>query len=110
MIDSRLVDYDPLLKRTRKVHFDPIDDNFVLESKTDVTDLIEANKALYAQTDEHARWGEGRIVARIPMSEYYRMKAEGSIDADGEADTVPLMRVLQDPAFQDWRTRPGRLI
>lgn len=110
MIDSMVVDYDAQLKRKRTVHYDPIADNFVLESKTDVTDVIERNKALYNATDERASWGDGRVVASIPMTDYYRMKAEGSIDADGEADPVPLMRILQDPAYRDWRTRPGRLI
>jgi hypothetical protein len=110
VIDKSFVDFDPALKRSRSVHYDPIADNFVLESKYDVTDVIERNKALYNATDERARWGEMTLVGSIPLSDYYRLKAEGAIDADGEADAVPLMRILQDPAYRDWRTRPGRLI
>ena len=52
----------------------------------------------------------GQVFGIYALSEYYRMKAEGQIDADGEADPKALMRILQDPAFRDWRVRPGRLV
>lgn len=111
MIQTQIVDFDPVLKRRRTVHYDPIEDNFILESETDVTDVIEANKRAYDAVDERARWGDVNRVASIPMTEYYRLKREGIIDAEGEVQgEKDLLRVLQDPANLKFRTRPGRLI
>lgn len=112
MIDTRFVDYNPQLRRQRLLHYDPLTDEFVLESKQDITDIIELNRAQYAATDERAPWGKwGAHVGRIPASEYWRLKREGVIDSDGEVQgEKELLKLLMDPDYRGFRTRPGRLI
>ncbi len=52
-----------------------------------VRDVIEANKAIYNAVDEKANWtGEWHLVASIPESLYYKMKAEGKIQVKASKD------------------------
>jgi hypothetical protein len=55
--------------------------------------------------DEKAAWkGEWHLVASIPESLYYKMKAEGKID-----DQEYMKRWLNDSDNQFFRTRPGKV-
>lgn len=110
-MEKRILDYDPELGRTRYFHSDATGDEFVVESVYDVTDVIEANKAEYAQTDEHAKWGELQRVGSIPMHIYMQLIAEKKIDGDGTChDPQQLLKWLSDRDNLAFRTRPGRLI
>jgi hypothetical protein len=110
MIETQVLDYDPLLKRTRKMHYDPLNDNFIIESVHDVQDILDANSAKRALTDERSRWGEVTQVASIPMHLYYQWKKDGVIDVDGKVeDDESVARVLNDNTFSKLRTRHGRI-
>jgi hypothetical protein len=55
--------------------------------------------------DEKANWtGEWHLVASIPESLYYKMKAEGKID-----DQEYMKRWLNNSDNQFFRTRPGKV-
>lgn len=108
---SRELSYDPIT-RTRKIfHADETGTNYTVEKRQDVTDILERNKALMAQTDERARWGEMTQVASVPLAVYEQWIQDGVIDRDGNVhDDKAVLRVLQDPEWAKLRTRPGRLV
>lgn len=110
-MESRFLDYDPELKRTRIFHSDSTGDEYAIESVYDVGDIVELNRAKLAQTDERAKWGEWSQVGSIPMHIYHQLIADGVIDGDGTChDPAPLLKYLSDRDNLDFRTRPGRLI
>ena len=108
------LEYDSVLKRRKTFHV--LADGYAIEEQTDVTDIIEANKAQYAAIDERAPF-KGELldgqtkVASIPMVTYFKLVREGIIDPEGNChDDARLLRWLQDRANLHFRTRPGRLI
>lgn len=100
---SRLLDFDSLTNARDIFHYDHTDDTFVVKNIQDVTAIVEANKAEYNQTDEHARWGEFRRVASIPMNIF--MELQKKIRGDNAA----LLKWLDDRDQSAFRTRPGKL-
>ena len=110
---TSVMTYDPIRKKKTLVHHAYGEDTAIFQSITDVTDIIELNKAQYAITDERAGWkGDIHMVARIPLDTMFRLKQEGKIDRDGfatEEGSAQLMKLLDDPSYRDLRTRPGRL-
>jgi hypothetical protein len=108
---KKFLSFDPITKVEQTFHSDFDGENFVIETKHDVTDIVEQNKARFAATDERARWGELTQIASIPMPLYFDLIARGVIDKDGHCnDDQALLRFLSDPANAHFRTRPGRLI
>lgn len=108
---KRLLERDPLTRTEKWFHWDATGDNYAVETKQDVSSIIEANKAEYAATDEHAPWGEMRRIGSIPMPLYYELQQKGVIDPFGEVkDEKPILKFLADRDNLDFRVRPGRLI
>lgn len=108
---KKLLEYDPVTGTKKFFHADATGDNFMVETIHNDTDLVEANQAEYAATDERERWGDLTKVGSIPMWLYMKWQREGVIDGDGNAkDDTQLLRKLQDRDFLHFRTRPGRLV
>lgn len=102
---SRLFDEDPLGGTRTIFHFDPETEAITLETQSDVTAAVEANRWLHNQYDERANWkGDIHRVASIPMALYYDLKAKGIID-----DEKALSKWLNDSENRFFRTRPGRV-
>lgn len=93
--------------------YDDTDDTVTLRTVQDVEPIIEMNKALYAQTDEKARWGEWNHVAQIPLHILDKWIEEGIMERDGRGwtfkDNKEALKRLDDPDFRYFRTRPGKL-
>jgi hypothetical protein len=53
-------------------------DHFVIENKQDVQDLVDFNKHEFDSNTN--RWGDGRIVARIPMTTVIELQRRGIWD------------------------------
>jgi hypothetical protein len=104
MTEKKLFDKDDALGITRIWHYDADTDKATIETRQDVSKIIEENKQEYAQIDENARWGEWTRVASIPMSIYFKMKAEGKLD-----DEAYMKRWLNDPDNKYFRTRSGEV-
>lgn len=104
MTEKKLFDKDDALGITRIWHYDADKDEATIETRQDVSQIIEENKQEYAQIDERARWGEWTRVASIPMSIYFKMKAEGKLD-----DEAFMKRWLNDPDNKYFRTRSGEV-
>ena len=104
MTEKKLFDKDDALGITRIWHYDADTDKATIETRQDVSKIIEENKQEYAQIDENARWGEWTRVASIPMSIYFKLKAEGKLD-----DDAYMKKWLNDPDNKYFRTRSGEV-
>lgn len=104
MTEKKLFDKDDALGITRIWHYDEETDKATIETRQDVSAIIEENKNEYAQIDERARWGEWTRVASIPMSVYFQLKREGKLD-----DEAYMKRWINDPENKYFRTRPGEV-
>ena len=65
MPDPRLLDHDPHNGVTQYFH-EEADGSFLIETQTDVTALLDANKM--AGNAAYGRWGEWAHVARLPLT------------------------------------------
>jgi hypothetical protein len=101
---TKLFDRDASLGMTQYFHYDDDKDEFTIETRQDVSSLVELNKAKFNQTDEKARWGELSQVASIPLNIYYDLKKRGILD-----DKKKLRAWLNDPDNRAFRTRPGQV-
>lgn len=105
-------DYDPIKRKTVVWHeLDHHEGTYAIETVQDARPIVEQNRAEFAATDSHARWGKpGEVwakVASIPEVEYWAAVKRGEFDPDDEAS---LLRWIQDRDHLDFRTRPGRLV
>lgn len=99
---DRILDADPETGVIELFHYDPDTERVVIETRHDVTDIIEHNKCIANEFTSLDRWGDMTRVASIPMSLYMEMKKQGIID-----DQAAMKRWLNDPDNRFFRTRPG---
>jgi len=93
------------LTNTKTYHdYDASSDQSVITTSTDVTDIIESNKAQYNATDERAGYSDINKVASIPMHIYFDLKKRGILD-----DQKKMKAWLNDSGNRFFRTRPGRV-
>ena len=95
-----VLEYSPVSRETLFYN----EDEIIVATKTDVTDLIERNKAMMAQTDERAPWAEWTHVAAIPAEVMEDLHRKGIL-----RDNRAFNRWLNDNYNQAFRTRPGRI-
>jgi hypothetical protein len=100
---SRIFDTDPALSLTRFWHWDDEKDQAVIETRQDVTDLLDANRAEANEASGNWR-GDMHKVASIPLNVYYDLKQKGIID-----DAKAFKRWLNDPENRYFRTKGGRV-
>ena len=110
-VESRPFDHDPLTATIQTWHTDHADGKAYLETRQDVTEILETNKAMYADIDERARWPkEMARVASIPMVVIEQLAKQGILYPGGAVkDEKALRKWLDDPANKYFRTRPGKL-
>lgn len=83
-----------------------LDDVVVLETKQDVTDIIELNKI---QVDNATRKIDNTMthVARIPFTVIDDLNAKGIMQGFMVKDEKAFKRWLNNPDNRVWRTYPG---
>lgn len=84
-----------------------------IKSVTDVTPILEANKAKFNTNDGYSPSRELRRVGSIPFPLIYQWLAEDGVnvlDAGHDPHAAAyLMRKLNDPDYRYLRTAPGQL-
>jgi len=100
-MQRRIFDTDPLTGITRYWHVKS-DGEFVIETQQQVSDIAEANKRSFANTDTKAKYGDMAKVASIPLNVYYELKRQGIVD-----DPKAMKKWLNDPDNRVFRTRGG---
>lgn len=100
------LDYDPAEGRRETFWFNDDDGKFLVETEWDYTDIVETNKALYAQTDERAGWkGDVHRIGSVPLSIYYDLMQRSGWGRDQQV----LRRFFNDPDNRHFLTRPVKL-
>lgn len=114
-MQRRLFDHNPLTGARTYWMYDAQDDTVTLQTVEDVSPILERNKALFAMTDENARWGEWSHVATIPDTLLEEWIKDGTLQWEpgkrslSFKDQREALRKLDDPEFLKLRTRPGRV-
>lgn len=103
-MEKRLFDVDPLTGATQYFHYDEMTDETVIETVQDLEPLFDFNAATYNSIDEKAKWGDGKVVARLPLNIYMDLKQRGILD-----DQRKFRQWLNDRDNLKFRTRPGRV-
>lgn len=103
-MEKRLFDVDPFTGATQYFYHDEETDETVIETVQNVDLILEANKDSFNSIDEKARWGDGKMIARIPLNLYYDLKQKGVVD-----DEAAFRRWLNDSENRFFRTRPGKV-
>jgi hypothetical protein len=95
--------------RETAVHADG-EGGIVIQTRQDVTDIVEQNKKEYNSYDERARWSDqlfGNKVASIPMTVIDDLNKAGIMRGFAVLDDKRFASWLNDPMNRAWRTRTG---
>ena len=93
--------------RTQTVHADG-DGGIIIETKQDVTEIIEANKAqLEFDKERKGHLNELHHVARIPFTVIDVLNQRGIMKGFNVVDDVAFAQWLNDPENTVWRTYRG---
>lgn len=95
--------------RTQTVHADD-DGGIIIETKQDVTDIIESNKAqLEFDKQRTSHLNELHHVARIPFTVIDDLNKKGIMRGFNVIDDVGFARWLNDPENTVWKTYRGTI-
>ena len=101
-----LITSDPFSKKQVRFRHTNGSDEYAIEAKQDVTDIVERNKHLYNSFrggwESHGEWGDH--YARIPAVVWGELMKQGIAQ-----DEKRLRRWLDENHNQLFRTRPGSL-
>ena len=104
MIDTRILSQNKEAGITQLWH-EHADGSVTIETKQDITDIIESNKATYNAVDGKANWkGDIHRIGSVPLSIYYDLQRRGILQ-----DPKRLKAWVNDSANQVFRTRPGQV-
>lgn len=98
----KVLSHDPASGITRFFHYSAADDEFVIQTKQDTSNIIEANK--FAMNNTPKRWNDMDRIASIPVSIYFDLKKKGIVD-----DPKAFKKWLSDPDNRFFRTKEGNL-
>lgn len=103
MHGPKVLSNDPFTGLVKYFHPDDDGNSFVIQTEMPahvVEDIVEANKASF--NDAPTQWGNGKLVASIPIHIYWDLKKKGIAD-----DDAAMRRWLNDPDNRFFRVRPG---
>jgi hypothetical protein len=108
MEKPRLLDHDPLTGISEYYHFDPDTQGFVVETRQDVSGIIEMNKAV---VNDNTGWkGDLHHVAHIPLSILMQLAQQGIVTVAGQIlDEKRYRAWLNDSANDAFRVKRGRV-
>jgi len=95
--------------RQTAVHADG-EGGIIIQTRQDVSDIIEQNKKEYNSYDERARWSDhlfGNKVASIPLTVIDDLNKQGIMRGYAVLDEKRFALFLNDPMNRAWRTRTG---
>ena len=95
--------------RETAVHADG-EGGIIIQTRQDVSDIIEQNKKEYNSFDERARWSDnlfGNKVASIPLTVIDDLNKQGIMRGYAVLDEKRFALFLNDPLNRAWRTRTG---
>jgi hypothetical protein len=99
---------NPITFRTSVVH--DTDSGLVIETRQDITDIIDSNYNQRKHTDKHTRWGDDIFdnkIASIPMTVFDELNKRGIVRGFHVIDQKAFRKFLNDPDNKVFRTREG---
>lgn len=88
------------------------DNGLVIETKQDITDIIDDNYNQRKYTDKRTRWGDDLFdnkIASIPMTVFDELNKKGIMRGFHVIDQNGFKRFLNDPDNVVFRTREGKV-
>ena len=95
--------------RTEQTAYSDGDGGLIIETKQDISAIIDQNKREYAAIDPKARWGELAKVASVPLTVYQELNRLGICRGFMVMDQKKMKEWLNNPDNRHFRTRPGRV-
>lgn len=95
--------------RQTAVHADG-EGGIIIQTRQDVSDIVEQNKKEYNSYDERSRWSDnlfGNKVASIPLTVIDDLNKQGIMRGFAVLDEKRFAIWLNDPMNRAWRTRTG---
>ena len=96
-------------KDGKESNFHDVDGGYVIETKQDITGILESNKAQFNAIDEKAKWGEWTKVASIPNVVVDELNKQGIMRGYAVLDEKRFRAFLNNPDNRFFRTRPGQV-
>jgi len=100
---------NPVNFRQSAVHADG-EGGIIVQTRQDVSAIVEQNKKEYNSFDERARWSDnlfGNKVASIPLTVIDDLNKQGIMRGYAVVDDKRFAAFLNDPMNRAWRTRTG---
>lgn len=101
---KRLFSRDPAAGITKWFHYDHATDEVTIETVQEFDAGLEQNLRRRNNQTRLDRWGDGKIVASIPMTVYAELIANGR-----DKDQAFMRRWLNDPDNRKYRTFLGKV-
>jgi hypothetical protein len=85
------------------------DGGLLIETKQDISAIIDQNKREYATKDQRSKWGEWDKIGSIPLVVFQELNKLGICRGFMVMDQKKMKDWLNDPDNRHFRTRPGRV-
>lgn len=104
----KLFSTDPLTGRYTVAHEDG-EGGVILETKQDVSQIIEGNKKMFNEVTSVDKWGDITHVARLPLTVIDDLNRKGIMRGFAVVDETAFKAFLNHPDNRFFRTRPGKV-
>jgi len=109
-MEMRPFGINPLTGAVETFYYDHANDTFTIETRENVTPLIEENKAFMSDAGGNGWKGDLHRVASIPFTVLPQLEKLGIMTSGGRIlDAKRLKKWLNDSENNVFRTRPGRI-
>lgn len=105
---SKLFNVDTEVGRHTVAHDDG-DGGLILETKQDISEILEANKRDYNSITSVDRWGDLTHIARIPYTVIDDLNKKGIMRGFAVVDEGAFASFLNNPENRFLRVRPGNI-
>ena len=105
---NKILNVDEFAGRHTVAHSDG-DGGLILETKQDVSHIIEANKLMFNQVKSQDKYGDMTHVARLPLTVIDDLNKKGIMRGFAVINEPEMKLFLNDPDNRFFRTRPGRV-
>lgn len=93
----------------KETNFHDLDGKHFIETRQDISEILENNKAQFNAIDERTKWGEFTKVASLPNVVIDDLNQKGVMRGFAVIDEKRFRAFLNDPDNRFFRTRPGQL-
>jgi hypothetical protein len=104
----KIFNVDPYTGRHTVAHEDG-EGGIILETKQDVSQIIEGNKKMFNEVTSLDRWGDITHVARLPLTVIDDLNKKGIMRGFHVLNETEFKAFLNHPDNRFFRTRPGKV-